>query len=498
MINGAQEKAYLTVGLYERSFGTEASGDFTLPDYQSEIRRILHVAQTVLPPAKYIGADAVEFNGTVDYQVIYVGMDGGMYSVPLSTEYSFNVPLERSAELVDGVTVLCNVCAESVNTRVSAPRRLSIRSRLRPNVRIYGRVPTVSEIASEVNPMSIYRRSGTCMSLDCEYATSDIINVTYNVPKTTDDIRVVSADAKVVISSQSVSENGIDCRGNVLVNMLTATEGAGDDVEWKSLKGEIPFEGEIDTQNYMTGADSRIRGVLSELSVSVGEDGIECNAGIILEAVVCSNGEVEYTDDVYSTEAECECVMKQVEPRAAIVCSNMSFTVSERIPLSSTSIPASAEIIDSMGYVCIDKCAESNGKYVFSGTASFVVFYRDGGDIYSADVSVPVRFETEGSANLPIACFDACADATNIRARISDGSLCIDAELIMSADCFGATVVDMVDRVTFGEPVPPFDAEIVVCYPTEGDTLWSVAKKYKVPTTSVIGSPENDRFVIIE
>ena len=106
MINGAQEKAYLTVGLYERSFGTEASGDFTLPDYQSEIRRILHVAQTVLPPAKYIGADAVEFNGTVDYQVIYVGMDGGMYSVPLSTEYSFNVPLERSAELVDGVTVL--------------------------------------------------------------------------------------------------------------------------------------------------------------------------------------------------------------------------------------------------------------------------------------------------------------------------------------------------------------------------------------------------------
>ena len=31
----------LALPIYERAFGAEVTGDFTLPDYQNEIRRIL-------------------------------------------------------------------------------------------------------------------------------------------------------------------------------------------------------------------------------------------------------------------------------------------------------------------------------------------------------------------------------------------------------------------------------------------------------------------------
>ena len=71
----------VTVLLCDRTVNTEVSGDFTLPDYQPELRRLLAVMPTPLPPAKYVGSTGVELNGTVDYQVLYVGGDGGIYSV---------------------------------------------------------------------------------------------------------------------------------------------------------------------------------------------------------------------------------------------------------------------------------------------------------------------------------------------------------------------------------------------------------------------------------
>ena len=74
---------------------TELSNDYILPDYQPEIRKVLGITSEILPPAKYVGAANAEFNGTVDYQVTYVGADGELYSMPLSAEYSFSVPLRQ-------------------------------------------------------------------------------------------------------------------------------------------------------------------------------------------------------------------------------------------------------------------------------------------------------------------------------------------------------------------------------------------------------------------
>ena len=167
MINGQEkdfeEKGGFTVTLYDRSFGTEAAGDYTLPDYQSDIRRVLHVSQTVLPPSKYITSDSVEFNGTVDYQLIYVGGDGGIYSAPLSGEYSFTVPFDRNADVSDDIRILCSVYRDGISARVSAPRRLSIRSRLRANVRILGTISSETVIMAEDTEENIFRRTESCL-----------------------------------------------------------------------------------------------------------------------------------------------------------------------------------------------------------------------------------------------------------------------------------------------------------------------------------------------
>ena len=65
---------YMQVPINEKTVTTELSGDFTLPDYQPEIKRLLKVSAEVLPPQKYVGDSEGEISGGIDYYVLYTGI----------------------------------------------------------------------------------------------------------------------------------------------------------------------------------------------------------------------------------------------------------------------------------------------------------------------------------------------------------------------------------------------------------------------------------------
>ena len=79
-----------------RVVNTDVTEDFTLPDYYPEIRRVLYVKETMLPPAKFISGNKLDVNGVVDYTLVYVSRDGKICSAPLSAEYGFSLPLENA------------------------------------------------------------------------------------------------------------------------------------------------------------------------------------------------------------------------------------------------------------------------------------------------------------------------------------------------------------------------------------------------------------------
>ena len=125
-----------------RVINSEVSDDFTLPDYYPEIRRVLYVKESSLPPSGFVGGSKIDVNGVLDYTLVYVGGDGQLCSAPLSAEYSFSIPVEGAAdfEFGEGVTLMTHTFCDSSNVRVSGPRKLSVRSLLRSSVNAWGRM----------------------------------------------------------------------------------------------------------------------------------------------------------------------------------------------------------------------------------------------------------------------------------------------------------------------------------------------------------------------
>ena len=71
----AKENGYIERDVCGEVITSEAAGEYVLPDYQPEIRKILHVRAAVLPSGKYLGGAKAEFAGTVAHTVLYTDAD---------------------------------------------------------------------------------------------------------------------------------------------------------------------------------------------------------------------------------------------------------------------------------------------------------------------------------------------------------------------------------------------------------------------------------------
>ena len=474
---GMSEQRRWNVPLCDRTVTCEVSGDYTLPDYQPEIRRLLTVRPTVLPPAKYVGGGQVELNGTVEYQVLYVGADGGLYTVPLSAEYSASVPTEQvgGLDLSAGVTAFASVVSEGVTSRVSAPRRMSIRSRLRCHVRAYGTMIEEMQVSGEAEPTTIRRLGTEARSMVAVSGLSDMIPVGEEIGGIGEDTRVISADGVVFLNEITPADGMAMGRGEVLLKLMLGRENGSIDV----LSRRLPIEGTVELEGMTSDGTCTMRGIISDLGVTVEEGRILCEISVLLSAEGMRNRTVHDTADCYSTTVESECDYRTYRLPVALRCENGNLSQSERIPTEESNLPEGASIADAFGSVIFDGCEQAGESYLLTGQSRYWLLCQKDNEYSVTEVTLPLRYELDGGKEPPVS-YDAVGEVLSCRARVDGDTLCLDAEISVTANFVGEEELTVVDTVRFGEPIREKGSRTVVYYPTPEDTSWTVAKRYHV------------------
>lgn len=478
--NGIEMRPQLTLSLCDKTLRTEVSGDYILPDYQPEIRRILHVIPTVLPPAKYVGNGNVEWNGTVDYQVFYVGGDGGMYTLSLSSDYGGQFPME-GAEQVDfneGITVFATTFSEGVSTRVSGPRKLNIRCRLCSKVRAYGQLPLEVQKIGLQDPATLQRHVCEGSRMQPFGGVSDTILCRDEILGVSEDTRVISATADALVENTRRESDGLHVGGEVNLCLLLARESG----ETESLLRKLPLDAVMEWD--ASGENCCMRGVVSEIQIQVEEGRLLCEVSVVLEGRSIEEIPLNYVDDAYSEEQEEECRYGEYRTPVALVCENGNFSQSERIPMGETNIPEGATIIQSFGNAWFEECRQNEDVYQLCGKSRYVMLCERDGEYHAAEVVLPLRYEIKGRGEA-IDGFDATATVMSSRVRREGDTLCIDTEWSVAADLVGSRTVTVLREIQLGDRIPRQGSTMTVYYPSKEDTPWSVAKKYHVSVESI-------------
>ena len=472
---------YLQTPVCDKTVVTEISGDFTLPDYQPEIKRLLRVGATVLPPSKYIGDKEAEFAGGIDYYVLYTGSDNQLYCAPLTSDYKISLPMERGDKdeyrgesTGDIVTV-----ADTVSGRVTAPRKISIKCRLRSRVRVFGEMAIEDSFGEGDDSLRVLKGE-LCASKMVQ--GSEMIRVSDEMicDNKDADLRVIMAEGKVMMSDVSTGNDNVFCRGEIYLKLLLCKD--EEDIPYTVTK-KIPFSGNVPLDGATPEWEVVAKGSVSEMNVTVDEGVIGIEIGMIVEALACAQTKLNYIKDVYSIARKTENQYKNVGCASDGTVVSGNFTLSDSITLDECGIAHRSRVIDICGTAFCEEYSFERDKCLVGGRAKFSVLTEKDGEYSVADIELPFSYRAPQSVEFDGGSFSA--DVVSGRARLDGERIGIDAEICISGHTLKTSSQKMLSGVGFGELDHRNEGEYILCYPSPSDDLWSIAKRYCAPVERV-------------
>lgn len=462
----------------DRQVVTELASDFSLPDYQPEIKRLLRVRATVAPPDKYIGAGSAEFSGTVDYSILYAGNDGALYCASQAGEYQFNVPVEMSADFEVGDGLVCDVetVPDLATGRVIAPRKLSLKCRLRSRVRLYGTCVMEEEIGGAAHD-SIQKLKGSAECARMFVGSGDPLQLGDEIlfDAQSENLRVICADAQVYVTEASAGSGCVNCRGEVCLKLICAHEGENE-APFVQLR-RIPFTQSVPTDGAEVNCDCCADGVCSDIAITVEDGRILCEVTARIEAHAQRNERIEFTRDAYSTAANGEARYTDWKFPIALKCVSGNFSLNTVLSMEEAGIRAGQSVVDLSIVPSVSELACENGRYILTGRCRCHALLCGEGDLAAQEFEIPFRYEAEGS-EARVSDYDVELTPLSCRARADGERLSVDAELAVNIITRGERICEILTAASFDEEIARGGASYTVCYPSREDTLWTVAKRY--------------------
>lgn len=466
---------------------SEVTCEVSLPDYRPEVKRLVRVSATVAPPARYVGAANTELSGSVDFCILYTGNDGALYSTAHTAQYRIGIPTEIPADAVPGEGLVCDadIWAEPCNARVLAPRKLSVKCRLRARARLYGiRLIENGDLISGIAAEKLY---GSCDVSELFSGVGEPLLLHDEIVCDTqsEDVRVVCADGQVFISEASSGSGCVNCRGEVSLKLLCAHDATG--LPPSQILRRIPFESAVAVDGCEVNCTSSAFGTCTDVNVTVEDGRILCDLSVLLQGRAQRDRNLTYVRDAYALESASEGrtdFLTLPQSRSSI-CAN--FSLGQTLSAEEAGLRAGVNVADAMLIPLSAELVQDNGRDILSGRCRVhLTLCDDAGEISSQEVELPFRYEAEGS-ELALADHLVHVSPISCRARADGERLGIDAELAVSLMTRAQTPIQYLCACNLGDKLEETTGECTVCFPASSDTLWSVAKRYHKPLSHLMG-----------
>ena len=470
--------------IYVKRFDTAAtcdvSEDVVLPDYIPEVRRVIGVRASVSADGKYLSGDELETDGGVTYNVLYVGGDGAICMTSHTSSYTGHIPVKAEDDRFTPQDIVLSCTAENVNCRVTAPRKLTLSSKVRMKILSQKPVDVTMKAdgdcpvrrKTEVHPAAVmaeYRQTGECGGEIRER----------------EGMQVIAANGELCLTEVRGTGGTMTVKGDAYVTaLLLSPEGS-----YVTAKSRIPVEEEIpvplpisEEKREVTGHAAAF-GEVVLLEMQAAEDGVlTWRMEYDIDCVVLKCTETSVVTDAYlvgCTDSPEMAAYDSVYPAGAV---NGRLTIQE-----------TAKLKPGMAYVCAwgrataDRIETSKNRMILTGNAVLSIVESGNGEAILDELTLPYRYECE--ALTPETVDPACllgkhsVRVTDIQARADGDVLTLTAELALSAAILGVETIKCVSSIA---PVPDAassrkpDVLLRLYVPDEGETAWDVEKRFRL------------------
>ena len=479
----------------------ESNAEYTIPDYNADIRKLIHCEAHINPSGSFAADGDVEFSGVVVYNIMYCDPEGKINSTSFSSDYEYHVKCPEE-QYVDA---LADTRVSSLSVRVIGPRKLSAKASLVSSVTLIEKCAielcgTAFETGARTEICeSEVKIHTTALSEREEREYAEVLASLDGA--IADEVRVLYSGADVTVDSVAYSDAAVRVMGELSLFVLVCE---GDDTP-RLYEKKV----EIDQTLNIAGAtpDMRFSADATVLSLKDSINATDTGTDVVLSAIVeiraigDGNVSVFAVDDAYLTECACDNVYGDFHYTSYLASHSHTRLFEGSAERGAVEIDNLREIPLLVAQPKIEETVISptevrvRGEIKFSGVACGTS--EDGTPTYS-----PIKFSTEFNENVKLDC--QISDKTRIKPKIhlSHARGYVDAQRVygevdMTVDV--SAFEDMSHRVIessearYDLPFERASSVVSIYYPERGETLFSVAKRFH--TTRERIAADNDLSV---
>lgn len=500
----------------------ELSADYILPDTYPDVKKILRVRARPVTIGRFVSGKRLEFSGAVDYIVVFSAdstagessehRSDTLHAVHFAAEYT-GAPGEL--ENLDSSEIVITPHIAACSARLQNPRKLSIKSTVATDVKLSKMIPCSPKIEGATTleeEMKLERMTAIKPTLLEKAFTADHEQLSENLEPdasqpSIDEIVTCDADINFHEVKPTSGADGLTVvlKGEAIVDCIyKAQSEAGD---YRSFTRKLPLSYIVNADEYSEFfKDAKpetlcasATGMLTELNAAVGENSygerrvLELDMSFDINLKVMADAEVSLTLDVYAVNRDTGCDMRKLEVSNLGKIFSANFSVNEGLVRDELGLPGDAEsgwnVVDTQADVSISSAAITRGRAQLTGKAYISCILADrNGSFTAADFSLPVKCELNvGELSEPVA-FSCDCKVTDLRARLDPNRMNCDFEVSLNATFIKKSRVDAVETVHISkEPRTAEDisTSLVLCYPSNGESLWQIAKRYNTTTSAI-------------
>lgn len=458
-------------------------------DGKEDIKNILQAIPTASISGGELLSGEANYNGIIQYKIMYEGISGNVGSVSYQTEFSGKVVSDKiqptlkplfSVKLVE--TKVDSFAANEIT--VTSVFEVSLKAVVLQPVKVLTDAsPDVELLCSELRFSRVSSSASGTFMVSGESEVKDALS------------GVLSSYASVLATSSSA---GLDCvvaGGDVYVTVTYKTD--AESMNIKCLSMEIPFKQEVTSAGAMAGQSAFANASVKSVRVTAEVDEESGKTKITVEAEleinVCS-----YEDGTFNAAEDAVSPLYNFNIDYSEICSCFDEGTLNFSDMISTGfeIEEGAEIDKIIGIsaspLAIASCFFSEDKVTVEGVAASTVLYMSNDEIKSMEIESPFSISQPYSgdaAGCVLSAEAAVVKCTAKHKRTKQIDLQLEIETVVH--CMRYEKQKLITEISVaGDKAAP-DCAIEVYFPRKGEKLWDIAKTLgTMPKTLTQQNPE--------
>lgn len=466
-----------------------ADGDVIVPDIKPDILKLLQVDAESCITDHFIENGRLNICGRVDYKILYVPDRENEKIKSILTSMEFRQPVDACSAPQDAISII-NTSVERVEFNAVNSRKL----RLRAVVSLDYEICRISEreICTGVDDEKAETRKteisleNTCNISEHEFSVKELLEVPSGQSSVNE---LLKTDVRISDTEYKTVSGKVIIKGNMGICILYTDN----DFEIRYIEAELPFTEVLDApgvgENTTCDIDYSVVGVMC--TIEPDSDGDMRLADVVIDMSASIRGyeneTEEILEDCYIPYTKTECIHDEIVLSETVVKPTGQYTIREVIDFTDK-MPELSAVYNIMANPVIVKTELQRNKLLIEGKIeAYVLYLTDSleNPIYSIKRDIKFSYMIDCETPTDGLRVEVKPTVKHISYNLNSGGalelrciLMIEAKLIKDA------------AISNIKEIKTEDCEkrngIIIYFTESGDDIWSVAKRYAVPCSTIM------------